>query len=159
MHLHLSFVQALLLPVGTWLLYVADRILDGLRSGEMLRERHHFHARHRTTFLLVSALLVILLAYMVATHMRPEALRDDAWIGSFALLYLFAVHRTPARRLPKELAVALIFAFATVPNQTASHPLLPVHMWHWAETSALGSTLLWTQSDGVLACPPCGFLE
>jgi hypothetical protein len=114
MHLHLSFIQALLLPVGTWLLYVADRILDGLRSGEILRERHHFHARHRTTFLLVSAFLIIPLAWMVATHMRPEALRDDVWVGFFALLYLFVVHRMAARRLPKELAVALIFAFGSI---------------------------------------------
>lgn len=122
MHLHLSFVQALLLPVGTWLLYVADRILDGLRSGEMLRDRHHFHARHRTTFLLVSAFLVILLAWMVATHMRPQALRDNAWIGFFALLYLFAVHRMADRRIPKEMAVALIFAFATaVPAWSRLH--------------------------------------
>jgi hypothetical protein len=113
MHLHLSFIQALLLPVATWLLYVADRILDGLCRGAILRERHHFHARHRTAFLLVSAFLVVPLAWAVATHMRPEALRDDAWIGLFALFYLFAVHRTAARRLPKELAVALIFSLAT----------------------------------------------
>ena len=122
MHLHLSFIQALLLPVGTWLLYVADRILDGLRAGEVLRERHQFHARHRTTFLLVSAFLIILLAWMVVTHMRPEALRDDVWIGFFALIYLFAVHGLAVRRLPKELAVALIFSFATaVPAWSRLH--------------------------------------
>jgi hypothetical protein len=70
----------------------------------------------------VSVFLVILLAWMVATYMRPEALRDDAWIGSFALLYLFAVHRMAARRLPKEMAVALIFAFATaVPAWSRLH--------------------------------------
>jgi hypothetical protein len=44
--------------------------------------------------------------------MRPEALRDDLWIGVFALLYLLAVHGG-ARRLPKELAVAILFAAAT----------------------------------------------
>ena len=122
MHLHLSILQALLLPGGTWLLYVADRILDGLRPGEILRERHHFHARHRTTFLLASALLVIPLAWTVVTHMRPEARRDDAWIGFFAVLYLFSVHRMASRRLPKELAVALIFAFATaVPAWSRLH--------------------------------------
>jgi hypothetical protein len=122
MHLHLSFIQALLLPVATWLLYVADRILDGLHCGGLLRERHHFHARHRTTFLLVSTILVAPLAWAVATHMRPEALRDDVWIGFFALLYLFAVHRMAARRLPKELAVALIFSTATaVPAWSRLH--------------------------------------
>jgi hypothetical protein len=116
MHLRLSLIQALLLPIGTWLLYVADRILDGLRhsQGQLLRERHHFHARHRTAFLWAASFLAILLVWFIATRMRPEALRDDSWIGIFALLYLFAVHGLADHaRLPKELAVAVLFAAAT----------------------------------------------
>jgi hypothetical protein len=119
MHLHLPFFQApLFLALGTWLLYVADRILDGLRQrqGE-LRERHYFHARHRVAFLWAAALMVVLFAWFVLTRMRPEALRDDSWIGVFALLYLFAVHRRTNRAkapwLPKEIAVAVLFAAAT----------------------------------------------
>jgi hypothetical protein len=114
MHLRLSLIQALLLPLGTWLLYVADRILDGLRrpQGELLRERHHFHARHRTAFLLTASFLAVLWVWFILTRMRPEALHDDSWIGVFALLYLLAVHcRTPG--LPKELAVGILFAAAT----------------------------------------------
>jgi hypothetical protein len=102
----------LLLALGTWLLYVADRILDGLRPGELLRERHHFHARHRTAFLSAASGLAVLLAWSVVTRMRPEAVRDNSWIGVFALIYLFAVHRRPAFTLPKELAVAILFAAA-----------------------------------------------
>ena len=57
----------------------------------------------------------MVLTWFVVTRMRPEALRDDSWIGVFALLYLFAVHRRTnrARALPKELAVAILFAAAT----------------------------------------------
>jgi hypothetical protein len=121
MHLRVSLVPALLLALGTWLLYVADRILDGLRRqpGELLRERHRFHARHRTAFLAAASLLVVLLAWFVLTRMRPEARRDDAWIAAFALLYLFTVHRRTTSthpnppRLPKELAVGILFAAAT----------------------------------------------
>jgi hypothetical protein len=115
MHLHLSLIQSMLLPLGTWLLYVADRILDGLGKphAALLRERHHFHARHRTAFLCIAAFLTLLLAWFIRTHMNPEAFREDLWIGSIALLYLFAVHRLSARRLPKELAVAILFAAAT----------------------------------------------
>jgi hypothetical protein len=114
MHLHLSLIQALLLPLGTWLLYVADRILDGLRARhrELLRERHYFHARHRTAFVSAASFLAVLLGWFVLTRMRPEALRDDSWIGAFALIYLLAV-RLGAQRLPKELAVAILFAAAT----------------------------------------------
>jgi hypothetical protein len=117
MHLHLTLLPALLLALGTWLLYVADRILDGLRQrhSELLRERHHFHARHRTAFLWVSALLLVLLTWSALTHMRPEAIRDDFWVGTFALVYLLAVHgrSNAAPWLPKELAVAILFAAAT----------------------------------------------
>jgi hypothetical protein len=114
MHLHLSLSQALLLPLGTWLLYVADRIIDGLCQSQpgLLRERHHFHARHRTAFVGAASFLAVLLAWSVLTYMRPETLRDDSYLGVFALLYLFAVHRG-ASRLPKELAVAVLFAAAT----------------------------------------------
>jgi hypothetical protein len=121
MHLRLSLVPALLLALGTWLLYVTDRILDGLRErpGELLRERHRFHARHRTAFLVAASLLVVLLAWYVLTRMRPEARREDAWLAAFALLYLFTVHRRTTSthpnppRLPKELAVGILFAAAT----------------------------------------------
>ena len=112
MHLPIPLFAPLLLAVGTWLLYVADRILDGLRQDELLRERHHFHARHRTAFLSAACLLAALLAWSVVTRMRPEAVRDNAWIGIFALIYLFTVHRRPAFTLPKELAVAILFAAA-----------------------------------------------
>jgi hypothetical protein len=122
MHLHLSWIQAFLLPAGTWLVYVTDRILDGMRRGAALRERHHFHARHRLNFIIVAAVLLVLLAWSVATQMRPQAFRDDALIGAFALLYMFAVHRMAARRLPKEGAVAILFAAATaVPAWSRLH--------------------------------------
>jgi hypothetical protein len=112
MHLHIPRFAPLLLALGTWLLYVADRILDGLRQGEPLHERHRFHARHRTAFLAAASLLAVLLAWAVFTRMRPEAIRDNSWIGIFALIYLFAVHRRPAFTLPKEVAVAILFAAA-----------------------------------------------
>ncbi len=121
MHLHLPLIPPLLLGLGTWLLYVGDRILDGLRQrqGEPLRDRHRFHARHRTAFLWTASLLILLLVWAVLTRMRPEALRDDSWIALFTFLYLFVVHRKAnplpanAPRLPKELAVAALFAAAT----------------------------------------------
>ncbi|MGC2399263.1 MAG: hypothetical protein WA510_05760 [Acidobacteriaceae bacterium] len=114
MHLRWSPAQSMLLPVGTWLLYVADRILDGLGEtyGAQLRERHHFHARHRAAFLCAAALTGLLLAGGVLTRMNPEAFREDLWIGGLAFVYLVAVHRR-GPRFPKELAVAVLFAAAT----------------------------------------------
>lgn len=115
MHLHFAPLQAFPLALATWLLYVSDRILDGLHPAdtELLRERHHFHARHRVAFLTAGSLLVAYLAWAVATRMRPEALRDNLFLGLATLVYLLAVHRRHSPRLPKELAVAILFAAAT----------------------------------------------
>lgn len=115
MHLHLPLLAALLLGLATWLLYVADRILDGLDGArESLRERHYFHARHRVAFLITASLVSMLLVWCVCTRMRPEALRDDLWIAACLPGYVFFVHwRTSAPHFPKELAVGTIFAAAT----------------------------------------------
>jgi hypothetical protein len=114
MHLHLTLIQWMLLPAGTWLLYAADRILDGLGPipHGPLRDRHHFHAKHRTAFLSGCAILAALLAWAIATHMNRVALQEDVWLGTFAGFYLLAVHRS-RWAFPKELAVAILFAAAT----------------------------------------------
>jgi hypothetical protein len=115
MRLHFAPLQAFPLAMATWLLYVSDRILDGFHpaNAQLLRERHHFHARHRTAFLIAGSLLLAFLAWVVVTQMRPEALRDNLILGLATLAYLLAVHHRRSPRLPKELAVAIIFAAAT----------------------------------------------
>jgi hypothetical protein len=114
MHLHLSLLPPVLLALATWLLYVADRLLDGVRSTEPLRERHRFHARHRAAFISAALLLLVLLALSLS-RMHPRALHDDTCIAAFTFLYLCVVHgKTKSKlHLPKELAVAIIFAAAT----------------------------------------------
>jgi hypothetical protein len=151
MHLRLSLIQALLLPLGTWLLYVADRILDGLRHphGELLRERHHFHARHRTAFLGAASFLAVLWIWFILTRMRPEAFRADSWIGLFALLYLLAVHcGTPG--LPKELAVGILFAAATaVPAWSRLSAGSPVGKEQLAPAILFFALLCWINCVGI----------
>jgi hypothetical protein len=108
-------LQAFPLALATWLLYVSDRILDGLHPGnaQLMRERHHFYARHRLAFLIAGSLLLSFLVWTVLTRMRPEALRDNLILGLGLVAYLLAVHHRRSSRLPKELAVALLFAAAT----------------------------------------------
>jgi hypothetical protein len=113
----------LALALGTWLFYVADRLLDArLGSPAELEERHHFHARHRRG-LLAAAVPAALLLGMLVSRMPPALLAAYAGLGVLALGYLACVHWPAGRRcrgrrrfppwLPKELAVALLFAAAT----------------------------------------------
>ncbi|GGG94700.1 hypothetical protein [Silvibacterium dinghuense] len=113
---HPPLTAPLLLATGTWLLYVADRLLDGLRDTAILRDRHHFSRRHRPAFLAAAIPAGALLLWLIAFHMSPAARRDDTALFALTLTYFTAVHVPGAairRRLPKELAVALIFALAT----------------------------------------------
>jgi hypothetical protein len=135
-HLGLAWWLPLALALGTWLFYVADRLLDARTAPPAeLQQRHRFHHRHRRLFLAASLPVGLALAMMVA-HMPRTLLLAYAVLGALALLYLAAVHLARWSRgwlsgwLSKELAVALLFAAATAlpawqqARRVAADPLL-----------------------------------
>jgi hypothetical protein len=114
----------LALAMGTWLFYVADRLLDARLSPEAaLKERHRFHDRYRRWFLATTAPVALVLALLVA-RMPQSLITSYCVLGALSLLYLGLVH-LPARArgrslpyfplpyFPKEFAVALLFAAAS----------------------------------------------
>ncbi len=125
-NIHLPLAAPLMLALGTWLLYVADRLLDGLLAPQpaRLRERHLFHRRHRPAFLVAWMCGAGTLAVLVVRCMPAFVVRAYLVLGVCAFLYLLLVHirglRLTARLIPfarffpKELAVGIIFATATV---------------------------------------------
>jgi hypothetical protein len=117
-HISLPRFAPLLLAVGTWLVYVADRLLDGLDRANraQLRERHYFYAQHRKTFLAAGAAVTPVFAWVVFTRMSPAVRLEDSAVFAVAALYFLLVHahgRAVERWLPKELAVGVLFAMAT----------------------------------------------
>lgn len=115
---HLAVWLPIALALGTWLFYVADRLLDArLAPAASLQPRHLFHQRHRGWFLLIAAPVSGWLGFLIA-HMPRSLLLGYCVLGAFSLLYLALVHLpawrgSPLRRFPKELAVGLLFAAAT----------------------------------------------
>jgi hypothetical protein len=107
------------LALGTWLFYVADRLLDARLSPEsLLQERHRFHERHRRWFVAVAVPVALVLALLVA-RMPRSLIAAYGVLGALSLLYLGLVH-VPVRirgkslhYFPKEFAVALLFAAAS----------------------------------------------
>ena len=93
-HVDAPLFSSLLLALGTWLIYVADRILDGFapRDRRFLRERHFFYIRYRAAFTIAAAALAGVLAWLVLTRMSATARREDALLFLLALLYFFLVH-------------------------------------------------------------------
>jgi hypothetical protein len=132
MHIDLPWHAPLLLALGTWLVYVADRILDGTRPtpSSPLHERHRFHTRHRKAFLIASLAVGSVVLWLIVARMSANARYEDTVLFTAALLYLVLVHKPSPRRigapgdrssslgwgtswLPKELAVGIVFAAAT----------------------------------------------
>ena len=149
MHIRLPWSAPLLLALGTWLIYVADRILDGLPGGApgQLRERHFFYARHRAGALAAGALAGLALLWLILTRMNPAARREDVLLFGAALVYFCLIHiwapQSPAgieRWFPKEIAVAVVFASAVaVPTWSR----LPDHRILLIPSVALFSLLCW----------------
>jgi hypothetical protein len=105
--------------LGTWLFYVADRLLDARLSPQStLQERHRFHERHRRWFLSAVVPVALVLAMLVA-RMPRSLLLSYCVLGVLCLLYLALVHlpsRARGRSLPyfpKEFVIALLFAAAS----------------------------------------------
>lgn len=147
LHFTLPATSLLLLFGGTWILYIADRILDGLRPTARLRERHLFYIRHRAAVLTAAVPVSFFLAWLVFAHMLPTARRDDLVLFTAAAGYFCCVHlrgRSIERWFPKELIVALIFASATaVPAYARLAP------WH-APAAVFHATAMVNQSPDVL---------
>jgi len=119
MGIHLPWHAPLILGIGTWLIYVADRILDGFSKSPTvaLHRRHRFHAQHRKAFLGAACVFGGILLSLIVSRMSANARSEDTVLFLIALLYLFLVHRPDGEFkvwLPKELAVGVVFAVATV---------------------------------------------
>src|SRR5690606_5390744 len=110
--------HAVILAAAVWLVYAADRWIEGflVAPGAMLTQRHDFHQRHRRPIAVIWA--VVLLAG-VGTALRCLDLREitaGLLLLAPVLLYLLShqlLHRHHPWRIPKELCIAVLFAAGT----------------------------------------------
>jgi hypothetical protein len=111
----LPVVDAAVLFLAVWVIYVSDRLLDGWTAGNRgaLRERHFFCERHGV------ALVSLLMAasggiFWLTAESLPAAERDaGVRLGLLLVLYLAAIHAFCgrfSRALPKEIFVGIVFA-------------------------------------------------
>jgi hypothetical protein len=101
-----------LLGLVTWSVYIGDRLLDareGLRSDRLhlLRERHHFHWRHRRVLLPLALAAAGVALCMILALMPPPALERNSVLAAVTLAYFTGVHSprpTPAATFAKLLS-------------------------------------------------------
>jgi hypothetical protein len=113
------------LALGTWCVYVADRLLDGWRSADMtdLRDRHWFYLRHRRPFVIAWMAAAVPLAFLILFRVPPAVRSDDVTLCLIGIGYFLLIHNR-AEKYPfsKELFVGLLFSIATaVPTWTRMH--------------------------------------
>ena len=113
------------LALGTWCVYVADRLLDGWRSVDMtdLRDRHWFYLRHRKPFVIAWMAAALPLAYLILFRVQRAVRTDDIVLCLIGIGYFLLIHhRSEGDRFSKELFVGFLFSIATaVPTWTRLH--------------------------------------
>lgn len=134
--------------IAVWMIYAADRLLDArlldasdpsarhlnLYPTPDLEERHRFHHRHRTGFL-IAVLLAAVALVLLLPRLYPRALALYTLLATLLATWMLLIHALPqpsqgSRRLPKEIAVGLFFPAACfIPTvaraPTLQLPLLP----------------------------------
>ncbi|HEY6448948.1 MAG TPA: hypothetical protein VIY53_21015 [Acidobacteriaceae bacterium] len=158
LHVGASAASLAVLGIGTWLVYIGDRLLDGRAGADRteLQDRHLFHARHRRPLLMTGVAASGALLAAIA-KMPAAARREDALLFGITALYFLAAHRPQLRsRFPREAVVGIVVACAcAVPawsQATATHaelcwlvPLLAalcwlncraIHVWERPEPAA-----------------------
>jgi hypothetical protein len=118
-----------LLSLGVWSVYVADRLLDariGMQSSALghLRERHIFHWRHRRILAPAAIACGFIAAWIVFQRMPSATKEHNSLLAAASLLYFTRVH-TGRKFLPilsKELFVGVLFTFGcALPAYSRAH--------------------------------------
>ncbi|HEU0119890.1 MAG TPA: hypothetical protein VFQ91_05140 [Bryobacteraceae bacterium] len=103
-------VQTVVLGLTVWLIYVVDRILDGLRQAEAGdAPRHRFARRHRLPLLLAAALGLAANLVLAFRYLEPIRLERGALLFLLVAAHFLLAHRAAAP-WPKELWTGCIFA-------------------------------------------------
>lgn len=134
----------ILLALVVWLIYVADRLLDALKSppDDAEATRHRFYRRHLWWFLFLVCGGSVLAAWLALTQLDVRIFSDGVLILLGVGIYLLIVHLVSPRRgwlLPKEMLVGILFALGTC---------FPV----WQEMTQSGAILLPTCAIFAALC-------
>ena len=153
------------LGLTVWCIYLADRLLDARQPATPEEPaRHRYYRRHRTLMLGVLCLACIADIIATALWLRPPLVREGIIALAGVLIYLAAWHSPGGRaRIPKELAVALLFTAGTfliswMPGAASMliwpaltffllclANLVAIEAWEWRELPRPSKPHLWTR--------------
>lgn len=154
---HLPAWLPVLLALGTWTVYIGDRLLDArsaLRTGNLnlLRDRHFFHWRHRRLLAPIAVAASVAAIGLVVTRMPAHLRERDSVLAAAALVYFSSVHlpRRPRWLTPllsKELLVGILFtAGCVLPTLTRLPAASP---WPLLIDAAFFAALAWLNCHAI----------
>ena len=149
LNVELPWPQPVLLGLAVWVVYAADRWIEGWRLSPetVLTQRHHFYMLWRWPVFAVGLAVVLAGLGLAMLRLPRSELAASGVVAGLTLAYLLANPFLPvqqAKRLPKELCIAALF-----PAGTALAPVMlalpSVFPWQSTEASIIGArlTALW----------------
>ncbi len=112
---HLDWHDPVLLGLAVWIVYAADRWIEGWRLdlNTVQTQRHQFYLSHRWPVFWVGIAAIIATTIIAIARLDGREFKAGFILLIPTLLYLFShqlVHRHHPLRLPKEIVIAVIFA-------------------------------------------------
>jgi len=152
-----------LIALGTWSVYVGDRLLDvhsALHSANLsgLRERHYFHWRHRRVLLPLAITAAAVAAGIIFLLMPVRIREHDSFLAAVALAYFSRVHSPhlqtvrPFPFLSKEFLVGVLFTLGCgLPTLSMLHFTGAIHSQYWPFLVAIAffATLAWCNCRAI----------
>ena len=131
----LPWSREMILGLGVWLIYLADRLADtvDVRPGGTAAARHIFSRRYRDRLALLAAGISATLAILTPCWLPGDEFRSGLCLLALALGYFGLIHgwtgRGWAAWLPKEAAVGGMFGTGTVFFVVCRWEQLPASFW------------------------------
>lgn len=114
LHISLPISWYITLPLGTWMVYLADHLLDVTRKKqEYPSPRHQFIKRNQRPIIAVIVCISLVIAWQALHPFVPLLFVVGSILALIVALHLFIVRINPTQQLwynNKELAIAIIYA-------------------------------------------------
>lgn len=129
----LDWHDPVLIGLAVWIVYAADRWIEGWRLSPdtVQTQRHHFYLRHRWPVFGVGLAAIVAVIVIAITRLDAREFKAGFVLLIPTLLYLFShqlVHRHHPLRVPKEIVIAVIFALGCALAPAVAAPDKIVHL-------------------------------
>ena len=110
--LQVVWQQELILALTVWLIYVLDRLFDGLKLdlGKEHSLRHEFYYKHYIEFAILAFFIFCADVYLVFTSLEMATIILGLVVFAFVLLYGTGLHLWGYARAYKEIYIGVLFS-------------------------------------------------